>query len=74
MNHSQPVVLTLAISGHILMDQFVGIPYIAHGRGYDGADCWGIVYLFYRDVLKTPIPDYTKPCRSDGLKVVILGL
>ena len=36
----------------------IGIPYIEHGRDYSGADCWGIVFLFYRDILKRPIPSY----------------
>lgn len=38
---------------------FVGIPYVAHGRSYNGADCWGILYLYYRDVLGTPVPAYS---------------
>lgn len=27
---------------------FVGIPYEAKGRSFDGADCVGLVYLFYQ--------------------------
>jgi len=38
---------------------FVGIPYVAHGREYAGADCWGILFLFYRDMLGTPVPAYS---------------
>lgn len=41
------------------MQEFVGIPYIPHGRDYAGADCWGLVWLFYRDVLKIDIPSYS---------------
>ncbi len=41
-----------------MQQSFVGIPYRQHGRDYDGADCWGLVYLYYRDALKTPIPAY----------------
>jgi murein DD-endopeptidase len=41
-----------------MFDQFVGIPYVAHGRDYAGADCWGLLYLFYRDVLGVQIPSY----------------
>lgn len=40
------------------MDRFVGIPYVALGRDYDGADCWGLIYLYYRDVLGRPVPSY----------------
>ena len=41
------------------MERFIGIPYVEHGRDYSGADCWGVVYLFYRDVLGRPIPAYS---------------
>ena len=40
------------------MQDFTGIPYANHGRGYGGADCWGLVYLFYRDALGLEIPTY----------------
>ncbi len=38
---------------------YVGIPYVPHGREYTGADCWGILFLYYRDVLGTPVPAYS---------------
>ncbi|WP_434712998.1 C40 family peptidase [Rhizobium sp. YTUHZ045] len=41
------------------MERFVGIPYVPHGRNYGGADCWGILFLYYRDVLGIQIPSYT---------------
>lgn len=41
------------------MEQFIGIPYVPHGREYTGADCWGILFLYYRDVLGTPVPAYS---------------
>lgn len=41
-----------------MLHRFIGIPYLQHGRDYSGADCWGLVYLFYRDALRTPIPAY----------------
>lgn len=40
------------------MNDFIGIPYAEHGRDYTGADCWGMVFLYYRDVLNTPVPSY----------------
>ncbi len=40
------------------LSRYIGIPYKNHGRGYDGSDCMGIVYLFYRDVLGLTIPSY----------------
>lgn len=41
------------------MEQFVGIPYLPHGRDYDGADCWGILFLYFRDIRGTLIPSYS---------------
>lgn len=41
------------------IEKFVGIPYVAHGRSYEGADCWGLLFLYYRDALGTPIPSYS---------------
>lgn len=41
-----------------MFNRFIGIPYVPHGRDYTGADCWGILYLFYRDVLGVEIPSY----------------
>ena len=35
----------------ISVDDFVRIPFRSQGRGYGGADCWGLVYLWYRDRL-----------------------
>lgn len=43
------------------------MPYVAHGRGYDGADCWGIVFLYYRDVLETPVPSYSEEMAGRGM-------
>lgn len=42
-----------------MVERFVGIPYVPHGRSYEGADCWGILFLYYRDVLGTPVPAYS---------------
>lgn len=35
------------------------IPYVSHGRSYDGCDCWGLVYLFYRDELGITLPSWS---------------
>jgi len=42
-----------------MTERFVGIPYVPHGRSYEGADCWGILFLYYRDALGTPVPAYS---------------
>lgn len=40
------------------ISKILGMPFKAHGRGYDGADCWGVLYLGYRDVLGREMPSY----------------
>lgn len=34
------------------INKFIGIPYKAGHHSYNGADCIGLVYLFYRDFLE----------------------
>jgi len=46
------------------LQRFVGVPYVAHGREYTGADCWGLLFLYYRDELGTPIPSYSSEMRE----------
>ena len=41
------------------MEQIIGNPNVPQGRSYEGADCWGILFLYYRDVLGTPVPAYS---------------
>lgn len=36
------------------------IPYLDHGRDYDGADCWGLVYLVYRDFFNVELDTYNE--------------
>lgn len=40
------------------ISNLIGIPYKSHGREYEGSDCWGILYLFYKDIFKIEIPKY----------------
>ena len=55
------------------MDRFVGIPYVPHGRAYEGADCWGIVYLYYRDILGRPIPSYVAEMQDRAFRPREIG-
>ncbi|MBV48237.1 MAG: hypothetical protein CMN10_06710 [Roseobacter sp.] len=41
-----------------MRDRFAAIPFLAEGRGYEGCDCWGLVWLWYRDVLRIALPRY----------------
>lgn len=36
-----------------------GVPFIEHGRDYDGWDCYGAILTAYRDVAGIDIPDYS---------------
>ena len=38
--------------------KWIGIPYVNQGRSFDGCDCWGIVDLYYREILGITLPDY----------------
>jgi cell wall-associated NlpC family hydrolase len=40
------------------MNKFVGIPFIDGGDSYDGADCYGLIRLYYRDELGIEIPNF----------------
>lgn len=37
---------------------FIGIPYVNRGSTFSGCDCWGLVWLYHREVLKNDIPRY----------------
>jgi len=41
-----------------MINNFIGIPFIEHGRLYSGCDCAGLVLLFYRDFLKINLEDF----------------
>jgi cell wall-associated NlpC family hydrolase len=38
--------------------RFQFIPYRDGGRDYNGIDCWGLIYLVYRDILHIELPTY----------------
>ncbi len=39
-------------------NRYVGIPNLDHGRSADGADCWGLACVIYREELGITLPDY----------------
>lgn len=43
---------------------FFYIPFLEGGRSYDGCDCWGFIYLFYKDILNIILPSYTQEDNS----------
>ena len=38
--------------------QYVGVPFVEHGRGLDGWDCWGLFCFVYREHLGIELPDF----------------
>lgn len=39
--------------------KYIGIPFKDNGRDFNGCDCYGVVFLFYRDILGINLPDLT---------------
>ncbi len=39
---------------------YVGLPWQFAGRSRDGVDCWGLLWLIYRDVLGIEIASYAR--------------
>lgn len=48
----------------------IGVPFVEHGRDYDGWDCWGLCIRAYKDVLGVNLPDfiYTDTAAYKALK------
>ena len=42
----------------MIMDfsKYIGIPYLDKGRDYNGVDCYGLLYLVYKDIKKIILP------------------
>lgn len=40
------------------LSPYLGIPYVERGRDRDGVDCYGLVFLIYREVLGIELPRY----------------
>lgn len=38
--------------------RWIGIPYLNRGSDFAGCDCWGLAWLFHREVLGQEIPRY----------------
>lgn len=38
--------------------RYLGITYREGGRSFDSVDCYGVVYLIYRDALGIQLPDF----------------
>jgi cell wall-associated NlpC family hydrolase len=43
-----------------LFDRFVGIPYLDRGRSIVGLDCWGLLWLVYRELRGIELSSYAE--------------
>lgn len=50
------------------INDWIGVPHVYDGRGADGVDCYGLVKLYYQEVLNKELPDWI--C-SDSSKIWI---
>lgn len=41
-------------------DRYLPIPFRSQGRDYSGCDCWGLLWLIYRDVLGVELETYAE--------------
>jgi len=64
------------MSAYTWVNKYIGLPWLANGRGPDGYDCWGLVALVYKDVLGIELPDFYVPgyTRSRAAKAMGKGL
>lgn len=44
----------------MIFDRFVGIPYLDRGRSIVGVDCWGLLFLVYRELRGIELPSYAE--------------
>ena len=40
-----------------MISKFVGIPFVSKGRNFNGCDCYGLVKLYYKEILNIDIPE-----------------
>ena len=40
-----------------MISKFIGIPFVSKGRSFNGCDCYGLVKLYYKEILNIDIPE-----------------
>jgi cell wall-associated NlpC family hydrolase len=40
------------------ISKYIGIPYGDHGRSHEALDCWGLLWLIYKEQLDIGLPSY----------------
>ncbi len=46
------------------VSKYIGIPYKDKGRDLDGLDCWGLLWMIYREQLNIEVPSYINQYNS----------
>lgn len=46
------------------VNRALDVPFEEKGRSYDGWDCWGLIYVAYRDIYNIDLPLYTGEYQS----------
>ena len=41
-----------------MLNKLIGIPFVDSGRELEGADCWGLCMLYYKEILGIEINDF----------------
>jgi len=41
------------------LSEYIGIPYGDHGRNQKALDCWGLLWLIYKEQFNIGLPSYT---------------
>ncbi|CAB4130463.1 Endopeptidase, NLPC/P60 domain containing protein [uncultured Caudovirales phage] len=54
-------------------EQYVGIPYLTHGRDRAGADCWGLIEMIQAEQLGALWPKYEGADWFKGQKPMLIG-
>lgn len=44
----------------MIFDRFVGIPYLDKGRSIIGCDCWGLLWMAFRELRGVELPSYAE--------------
>lgn len=50
------------------------IPFVERGRSMDGADCWGLVRLIYKNELGIDLPDYSDSYESTNDREMLANI
>jgi len=48
----------------------IGVPFLEHGRDYNGWDCWGLVMRAYQDVIGVKLPDFSYNDTSEYRRLI----